>query len=141
MSKLDPKLARLAGSPVFAQLGERKLRELSPYTDDVTVPAGTTLMEEGSRAHELAVLVEGSASVILHGKPVKEVGPGDVIGEMALLDHGLRTATVVTTSEAKLIVINGAHFAALLERFPEIAEDLRALARARSEEDAAATTD
>lgn len=139
MSKLDPKLARLASSPVFAQLGERKLRELSPYTDDVTVPAGTVLMEEGSRPRELEVLVEGSASVILHGKPVKEVGPGDVIGEMALLNRGLRSATVVTTSETKLIVIDGAHFAALMERFPEIADDLRSLAGARSEEDARAT--
>ena len=139
MSKLDPKLARLAASPVFAQLGERKLRELSPYTDDVTVPAGTVLMEEGSRPRELEVLVEGSASVILHGKPVKEVGPGDVIAEMALLNRGLRSATVVTTSETKLIVIDGTHFAALMERFPEIADDLRSLAGARSVEDARAT--
>lgn len=90
MSKLDPKLARLAASPVFAQLGERKLRELSPYIDDVTVPAGTVLMEQGSRPREFEVLVEGSASVILHGKPVKEVGPGDVIGEIALLNRSRR---------------------------------------------------
>jgi CRP-like cAMP-binding protein len=139
MSKLDPKLARLAASPVFAQLGERKLRELSPYTDDVTVPAGTVLMEEGSRPHEFEVLVEGSASVILNGQPIKQVGPGDVIGEMALLEHGLRSATVVTTSETKLIVINGQHFAALMDRFPEIAEDLRALAKERRQEDAERT--
>ncbi len=134
MADLDPKLERLATSPVFSQLGRRKLEALAPFTDDVTVPAGTVLMEEGSFPHELEVIVEGAAAIQIHGQTVKEVGPGDVIGEMALIDKSLRSATVVTTQETKLIVISGRAFTSLMEKYPEIADDLKAIAASRKEQ-------
>lgn len=134
MADLDPKLERLTTSPVFSQLGRRKLEALAPFTDDVTVPAGTVLMEEGSFPHELEVIVEGAADIQIHGQTVKEVGPGDVIGEMALIDKSLRSATVVTTKDTKLIVIGGRAFTSLMEKYPEIAEDLKAIAASRKEQ-------
>ncbi|MFP5331136.1 MAG: cyclic nucleotide-binding domain-containing protein [Acidimicrobiia bacterium] len=132
MSKIDPKLARLKASNTFAHLGDRRLKALAPFTDDVDVAAGTTLMEEGSLPHELEVLVSGTADVLVGGKKVGELGPGDVIGEMALLNRTKRSATVVTTSPARLIVISSRAFAGLVEKFPEVAEDLRNMADARA---------
>ncbi len=134
MAELDPKLERLTSSPVFSQLGRRKLEALAPFTDDVTVPAGTTLMEQGSFPHELEVIVEGGAAIQIDGNTVKEVGPGDIIGEMALIDKSLRSATVVTTEATKLVVISGRAFASLMDKYPEIAEDLKAIAASRREQ-------
>ncbi|MEX0756372.1 MAG: cyclic nucleotide-binding domain-containing protein [Acidimicrobiia bacterium] len=136
MRKIDPKLARLKSSPTFAQLGNRRLKALVPFTDDIEVPAGTVLMEQDSRPHELEVMVEGSADVLVGGKKVGEVGPGAVLGEMALLNRGTRSATVVTTSASKLIVISARAFEGLMEKYPEIAEDLKAMAAARAGENA-----
>lgn len=136
MKKIDPKLARLKASPTFAQLGDRRLKALAPFTDDIQVPAGTVLMEQGSLPHELEVIVEGTADILVAGNKVGEVGPGAVLGEMALLDRAARSATVVTTSASKLIVISGRAFAGLLDKYPEIAEDLRAMAKARAAENA-----
>ena len=136
MAKIDPKLERLKASDTFAKLSDRKLKDLAPYTDDLQVPAGTTLMDEGSFPHELEVIVEGTADIIIGGNKVGEVGPGTILGEMALLEHGRRTAKVVTTSDTKLIVMSARAFSALLDKFPEIAEDIRAMAAARAEENA-----
>jgi CRP-like cAMP-binding protein len=132
LSKIDPKLARLKASPTFAQLGDRRLKSLAPFTDDIEVPAGTTLMEEGSLPHELEVVVSGTADVLVGGTKVGELGPGDVIGEMALVNRTTRSATVVTTSSAHLIVISSRAFAGLMEKFPALAEDLRKMAESRA---------
>ncbi|MEX2278603.1 MAG: cyclic nucleotide-binding domain-containing protein [Acidimicrobiia bacterium] len=136
MRKIDPKLARLKSSPTFAQLGNRRLKALAPFTDDIEVPAGTVLMEQDSRPHELEVIVEGSADILVGGKKVGEVGPGAVLGEMALLNRSTRSATVVTTSASKLIVISARAFEGLMEKYPEIAKDLKAMAAARAGENA-----
>lgn len=130
----DPKIERLMASQTFAQLGEKRLRSLAPFIDDIEVKAGTTLMSEGSFPYELQVIVEGSADVVIGESKVGEVGPGSVLGEMALLEKGKRSATVVTNTDSKLIVMSGRAFSGLLDKHPEIAEDLRSMAAARAEE-------
>jgi CRP-like cAMP-binding protein len=112
------------------------MRALAPFIDDVEVPAGTVLMKQDTLPHELEVIVEGSADVLVDGTKVGEVGPGAVLGEMALLDRGTRSATVVTTSSSKLIVITGHAFESLIEKHPKIADDLRSMALARAAQNA-----
>jgi CRP/FNR family cyclic AMP-dependent transcriptional regulator len=132
MADWDPKLERLTSSPTFAKLGHRKLKTLAPFIDDVDVAAGTTLMKEGSHPHDLAVLVTGTAEIFVGGEKVNEVGPGAILGEMALVNHANRSATVVTTSAAHLILISGDAFSDLMEHHPDIAEDIRSLAAERA---------
>jgi CRP/FNR family transcriptional regulator, cyclic AMP receptor protein len=139
MNKKDPKLERLASSPTFATLGDRKLRTLAPFTDDVDVAKGATLMREGTYPHELVVLVEGGVAIVIGGETVAEVGPGAVLGEMALVNRDLRSATVVATEDSHLIVISGRAFADLMEKHPDIAEDLRSMAAERGEQNARRT--
>lgn len=98
--------------------------------------SGSALMREGSFPFELEVVIEGSADVLIGGQKVGEVGPGAVLGEMALLDRGARGATVVATSDIKLSVISGRAFSGLMDAYPEIAEDIKAMAAARAEENA-----
>lgn len=123
-------------SETFAQLGEKRLRALGPYVDEIEVRSGSTLMREGSFPFELEVIIEGSADVLIAGEKVGEVGPGAVLGEMALLERGARSATVVATSDTKLSVISGRAFSSLMEVYPEIADDIKAMAAARAEENA-----
>lgn len=134
--KNDPKIERLMTSETFAQLGEKRLRALGPYVDEIEVRSGSTLMREGSFPFELEVIIEGSADVLIAGEKVGEVGPGAVLGEMALLERGARSATVVATSDTKLSVISGRAFSSLMEVYPEIADDIKAMAAARAEENA-----
>ena len=134
--KNDPKIERLMTSQTFAQLGEKRLRSLGPYVDEIEVRSGSTLMREGSFPFELEVIIDGSADILIGGEKVGEVGPGAVLGEMALLNRGARSATVVATSDTKLSVISGKAFSSLMDAYPEIAEDIKAMAAARAEENA-----
>ena len=68
--------------------------------------AGTRLTAEGANAYETFIVVEGVAEVVVDGKPVGEVGPGELVGEVAVLQHSRRTATVTAKTHMKLIVIN-----------------------------------
>lgn len=139
MAEKDPKLERLASSPTFAKLGDRKLRRLAPFTDDVAVRKGATLMRQGTVPHELAVLVEGAAAIVIGEETVAEVGPGTVLGEMALVNRDVRSATVVATEDSHLIVISDRAFADLMEKHPEIAEDLRSMAAERAKQNSRRT--
>ena len=134
--KNDPKIERLMTSDTFAQLGEKRLRALAPYVDEIEVKAGSTLMREGSFPFELEVIIDGAADILVGGTKVGEVGPGAVLGEMALLDRGARSATVVTTADSRLSVISGKAFSLLVDKYPEVAEEIKAMAAARAEENA-----
>ncbi|HEY5652354.1 MAG TPA: cyclic nucleotide-binding domain-containing protein [Acidimicrobiia bacterium] len=134
--KNDPKIERLMTSETFAQLGEKRLRSLAPYVDEIEVRSGSMLMREGSFPFELEVIIEGSADIMIGDDKVGEVGPGAVLGEMALLERVARSATVVATSDTRLSVISARAFTGLMDRYPEIAEDIRAMAAARAEENA-----
>ena len=134
--KNDPKIERLMTSDTFAQLGEKKLRALAPYVDEIEVKAGSTLMREGSFPFELEVIIDGNADVFIGEEKVGEVGPGAVLGEMALLKKDARSATVVTTTDAKLSVISGKAFSLLMEKYPEVGDQIKAMAAARAKENA-----
>lgn len=132
--KNDPKIERLMTSETFARLGEKKLRALAPYVDEIDVAAGSTLMREGSFPFELEVIIEGSADIVVGDEKVGQVGPGAVLGEMALLNRGARTATVVAATKTKLSVISGKAFSLLLDKYPEMAEEIKTMAAERAEE-------
>ena len=132
MRKRDPKIDRMKTSAMFAQLGDRKLRAVAQYIDDLEMAAGTTLMTEGSFPYELMIIVEGAADVMIGGEKVGEVGPGAVLGEMALLKKGKRTATVVTSAASKMLVMSGRAFAGLVKTHPDVAAELRSIAEERA---------
>jgi CRP/FNR family cyclic AMP-dependent transcriptional regulator len=70
------------------------------------------------------VIVDGTATVRRNGRKVGTLGPGDAIGELALLDHGPRTATVTATTPLKVLVIGAREFAGVIDEVPPIAHKL-----------------
>ena len=97
---------------------------MAKASDEVDLPAGTTLCEQGSIGREAFVIVEGTAEVRRNKKKVASIGPGSCVGELALLDHKPRTASIVTTTDVKALVIGVREFAALLDDVPSISHKL-----------------
>ena len=87
----------------------------------VYLPAGTIIVREGERGDEMFVVLEGELSISRHGKQIDYLGPGMVLGEMAMIDNRPRSATATTTTPCSLIRLDRAGFRDLVSRSPEFA--------------------
>ncbi|MBI2763307.1 MAG: cyclic nucleotide-binding domain-containing protein [Chloroflexi bacterium] len=120
MAPADPKLALLKSIPLFARLDSRELQRLGQLFDEVDVPAGRVLMQQGHLGGEVFVLASGGVRVERNGIAIADRGPGDVIGEIALLSEGPRTATVTTTEPCRLLVLGHREFHSLMDEQPAL---------------------
>ena len=116
----DPKIDLISRVPLFARCSRHELQEVASIADEIDLPAGKTLMEQGASGHEFFVLLEGSAEVTKDGKAIRTLGEGDFFGEIALISRSPRTATVRTTSPLRALVIRAQEFRALLDHSPRI---------------------
>ncbi len=117
----DSYLDHIAAIPLFTQCSKKDLLTIEKAMTDIDVKAGTVLMREGESASSFVVLVAGSAEVTRDGKHVADLGPGAMIGEMAILMDRPRTATVTATSGSEILVGERRSFEALLEDVPGLA--------------------
>ena len=106
----DAKTAALARVPLFAGCGARDLEFVASRADEVEVPAGHELVREGHAGDTFYVLLEGRADVQVDGQPRPGLGPGEFFGEIRMLDRGPATATGVTSTPARLMVMSHAQF-------------------------------
>lgn len=126
----DTKVTALKQSPLFEGLSRKQLTKLARLTDDLEVPAGTVLCEQGRRGREFFVITEGEATVTRGGKAIATVGAGDFFGEIALLERVVRTATVTAATPLRFFVVSDRAFESVLETDPSIERKvMRALAR------------
>jgi CRP/FNR family transcriptional regulator, cyclic AMP receptor protein len=116
----DQKLELLSGVPLFSQLGKRELERVGQLTDVLDFPAGRVLMREGQSGAEAMIMVTGHADVERGGQRINEVGPGAVVGEMALLTGQPRTATVTLRTDAAVLVLARREFQALMNEMPSV---------------------
>lgn len=107
--------------PIFAGLAERALRRILDVASEFEIPAGRVLIEAGREASGMFVIEDGTVVVEAGGKKV-ERGPGDFVGELALLaPEGVRTARVRAAASVRGLAIARRDFLALLEAEPKIA--------------------
>lgn len=92
--------------------------------DVVIVKAGSDIVTEGTTGHEFFLILAGQAAVRRGGRKVATLGPGDYFGELALLDRGPRSATIVAETEIELAVIGQREFMAVLDRVPAVSHKL-----------------
>jgi CRP-like cAMP-binding protein len=118
-------VTRLKTVSLFSGLSKPQLEELAGWFDEVDLPAGKRLVNEGAFAYEFVLIESGSATVSIEGQHVNDLGAGDFFGEIALLSTPRRTASVETTSSMRAAVITGANFRAMMREFPGIAEQVR----------------
>ncbi len=106
----DSKADVLSRVPLFAQSSHKELEFLASRTDEVDLNAGHTLIKQGSPSDSFYVLLEGEATVNVDGKERPSLRAGDFFGEISMLDRGPATATVVTTTPARAMVMSHAQF-------------------------------
>ena len=107
-------LDALSGVDLFRRCSKKDLESLAAIVEEVSVPAGTVLCDQGRVADECYVVIEGEADVSVGGDVFVQAGPGQPIGEMGLLDHLPRSATVTARTPMRLYKIDGDRFEELL---------------------------
>lgn len=117
---------RLATVPLFAGLTKKELGHLAAGTEIVEVPDGSVVVEEGDYGDRVFVILDGAARVVRNGRTIARLGAGSHFGELALLDPGPRTASVVTTEASRLGILKAATFRVGLRESPRMAERLLA---------------
>jgi CRP-like cAMP-binding protein len=117
---------RIASHPFLAGIPEEELDAVAGVASERDYAAGETLMSEGDFGHSMLLIEEGGADVSVDGTRVRSVGPGDVLGEVAILSSGRRTASVVATSAVRAIFLFKRDVWALERTAPEAGRRLRA---------------
>jgi CPA1 family monovalent cation:H+ antiporter len=130
---LDPR--DVAAIPLFAGLSKDDQQVVAQYADQVDVPAGAKLAQEGRLAYEFFAIQDGTAQVTREGAPIAELGPGDFFGEIGLLGGERRVATVTATSPMRLVVLTGAQLRAIESRMAPLGERIRAAMAERLDAD------
>lgn len=116
----------LDGMPLFDGLSAREREQVARWADEIDVPAGYHLAEQGRFAHEFFVILEGTAEVTIDGTHVRDLGPGDFFGEIALVETQRRTATVTAAGPLRAVVMHQREFAGMRAEIPEVAERIHA---------------
>jgi CRP/FNR family cyclic AMP-dependent transcriptional regulator len=117
----DAWLNHLAQVPLFADCSKKQLQSVAAASIELTIDAGKVLVREGEAGHEAFVIMEGSATVTRKGETIAQLGGGDVVGELAPITGGVRTATVTADTPMELLVIGQREFAGLLDEVPGLA--------------------
>jgi CRP-like cAMP-binding protein len=110
----------LARVPLFAGLSKRHLKSVASIGENQAFDQNATIAEEGAPGDVFYVIHAGQAKVIRGGRTVTRLVPGDYFGEIALLDGGPRSASVVTETPVEVMALNRKPFHAMLEREPAI---------------------
>ena len=128
---------RLGAIAVLSELSLGQRRMLAGMADEATARAGETLMAQGEPGYEVLMLEEGRAEVVKDGARINEMGPGDLIGELAVLDDGAgRSASVIATTDVRAIVLTAHFMRELHERMPDVGERVDREAAERRARDA-----
>jgi CRP-like cAMP-binding protein len=106
----DSKTVHLSKVPLFSNLSKRELQFIASKADEVDVKADQKLTTQGRPADSFYVLLDGEAEVHIDGQPRRKLRTGDFFGEISMMDRGPATATVTTTTPAKLLVMSHAQF-------------------------------
>ena len=120
MARASAKVELLRNVPLFSGLSAKELMSLSRLMDEVDLKPGTVIIREGNTGGEFFIVIEGTIEVKRKGRRLARLGPGDYLGEIALIDHGPRTATAMVETDARLLVLASREFHSMLASDPRI---------------------
>jgi CRP-like cAMP-binding protein len=136
----DDKLDHLAQVRLFSACNRKELGLIGKASDEINVPAGKVLCEQGKPGFEFYLILDGEATVKRNGKKIASLGPGGYFGELALLTRLPRNSTVEATTPMELLVLGQREFSGLLDEVPGMAHKLlSSMAERLSQADAKAT--
>ena len=126
MASRKASLEHLRNVPLFSSCSTKDLEKIAKAGDELVMPAGSMIVDQGQTGREAFIVLEGTVTVKRNGKKVATLGAGTVVGELSLLDHGPRTATVVCDTDCRLMLITQRHFLAVVDDVPALAHKLLA---------------
>jgi CRP/FNR family transcriptional regulator, cyclic AMP receptor protein len=117
--------------PIFHDVPDEDLTVITTFATTDEVPEGAMIVKEGDFANAFMAIEEGTAKVTRGGEEVGELGPGDIFGEIGLLEKERRTATVEATSRVRLIKIEHWELERMKKKLPAVYEKISQLASER----------
>jgi CRP/FNR family transcriptional regulator, cyclic AMP receptor protein len=127
----DAKVELLSNVPLFSACSKRDLGRIAALVDEIDVPEGRVFIRQGEPGWECFVISEGRAKATMRGSGSASLGPGDVVGEMSLLDQGPRSATVTAKTDMHLLVLSSRSFSSLIDEVPLVARRIMAVLAGR----------
>ncbi len=107
--------------PLFEGVEERDLERLAGHFQERSFPEGTSVVTEGATGTSFFVIGEGNATVSVHGDVRETLGPGDYFGEIALVDEGVRSASVTAATDLRVYFLTPWEFRPFVEEHPQLA--------------------
>ncbi len=117
---------------LFASMSNADLAKLAKLGEHVDAVEGAVLMDQGDVGVECFLILEGEAGVVINGERIVTVGPGSIVGEMALVGHRPRNASVIAQTTMRLLSFDIAAFKQLLETMPQARDHIYVLLRDRA---------
>jgi CRP-like cAMP-binding protein len=107
--------------PLFAELEEDDLARLANQMKERRFSEGNPMTSEGSGGAGFFVITEGNATVSVGGEAKTTLGPGDYFGEIALIDEGMRSATITAATDVTAYGMTAWEFKPFVEDHPQVA--------------------
>lgn len=111
----------LRNVPLFAELDERELDQLARQMHERRFPEGADVTSEGAGGAGFFIIAEGNADVTVAGEHRASIGPGDFFGEIALIDTGVRSASITAATELLCYGLTAWEFRPFVEEHPKVA--------------------
>jgi CRP-like cAMP-binding protein len=116
----------LRNVPLFQSCSNKDLEKIAKAGDEVAMPAGTLIVDQGQTGREAFVVLSGTVVVRRNNKKVATLGAGTIVGELSLLDHGPRTATVTCETDCTFLLLSQRSFLGVVDEVPALAHKLMA---------------
>jgi CRP-like cAMP-binding protein len=126
-----PRRQRLRDLPLLSDCTRKELAHVDRLGTEVVVRPGTTLIREGETGRECFLIESGMAVASRGNRRVGTISSGSITGELALLDRTPRSATVVTNTTTRLLVLTPRELSELLAVAPRIEARIEAIAAER----------
>ena len=120
MATIKERIDILGGVPLFESLSKHQLRKLANLAKEVEHSAGHVVVEEGHGGVGFHIILSGKAKVTIRGRTRRVLDPGAFFGELALLDHGPRSATVTVAEPSTMLFLPGMDFRKLVQGDPAL---------------------
>ena len=115
--------SRLQSLRPFEGLTTAERRTLARMLDEFSAPAGTTLVEQGDYGYEFMIIEQGTVDVLCDGERIDSMGSGEFFGELAVLQAGgQRNATIVATSDVRLLTLTAHYMRVVRDTMPLVAQ-------------------
>jgi len=125
-------VSQLKRVPLFADVPDESLAKIAPFTKVDEFAPGRAVVKEGGYSNDFYVIVEGTAKVERDQEHLADLGAGDVFGEQGLLEKQARSASVIATSDLRVIKIEHWELSRMRKSMPEVVDELQRQVEQRS---------